>query len=201
MTTVEDALGRPDPVTAKRANRVAVHTFRPRRSWPALLVGLVVAGVAGLAAAEVISALIGRPFTGLPFQQAAEYAGEARWSDPAVQLASLVLALIGLVLISLALVPGRGRWLPLRTDDPALVVGLSRPALRRALSVAAREVDGVRSVQVRLGRRRVGVWAYTELRGDEELPDLLRQAVERRLADLAPLRELKVRTRVRYAKA
>ncbi|WP_285759547.1 DUF6286 domain-containing protein [Nocardiopsis ansamitocini] len=201
MTTVEEALSRPDPVVARRADRVAVHTFRPYRSWPAFIAGAVIMGVAGLAAVEVISALAGSPLSLLPVDRATGYAGSARWADPTVKIASGVLALIGLVLISLALVPGRGHWLALRTEDPAFVVGLSKGALRRALAAAACEVDGVRSAHVTLGRRRVAVRAHTELRRSDELPGLVREAVRRRLGDLAPVRELNVRASVRYAKA
>ncbi|GAA3753239.1 hypothetical protein HDA32_004492 [Spinactinospora alkalitolerans] len=201
MTTVEEALSRPDPGVARRARRVAVHTFRPYRSWPAFIAGALLMVVAGLAAAEVISALVGSPLRLLPFERAAGYAGGARWSDPTVQVASGVLALIGLVLISLALVPGRGRWTALRTEDPNLVVGLSKSGLRRALAAAACDVDGVRSAHVKVGRSRVKVRAHTELRRDEELPEQVRSAVRQRVAELAPVRELKVRTQVRYAKA
>ncbi|MGI5120606.1 DUF6286 domain-containing protein [Marinactinospora thermotolerans] len=201
MTTVEDALTRPDPATTRRARRVAVHTFRPRRSWPAFIVGALIVAVAGLAAAEVISTLVGSPLRILPVDKAADYAGSARWNDPSVQVASAVLALIGLVLISLALVPGRGRWTVLRTDDPALVVGLSRAGMRRALTAAACEVDGVRGASVRVGRRRVKVRAETVLRHAGDLPAQVRAAVQGRLDELDPVRKPKVRAQVRYAKA
>ena len=46
MTTVEEVLGRPVQEVDRRAKRVAVHTFRPRRSWPAVITGLVI-GVPG----------------------------------------------------------------------------------------------------------------------------------------------------------
>lgn len=201
MTTVEDALRRPDPAVSKRARRVAVHTFRPKRSWPAFIVGAVIMVVAGVAAAEVISALVGSPLRILPFDRAADYAGSARWNDPAVQIASGVLAAIGLVLLALALIPGRGGYLPLQTDDPALVVGLSKPGLRRALAAAARDVDGVRGARVVVGRRRVKVRAETHLRSAEGMREAVHTAVQERLAELAPVRTLKVRTQVRFSKA
>src|SRR5690625_6287346 len=131
MTSVEDAVGRPAPATARRAQRVAVHTFRPRRSWPELIVGALVLAVAALAAAEVASALAGVPMGSAVTSAAGDYAAEARWSNPAVRLASVVAAVIGLVLIAVALVPGRIRCTALRIGRPALVVGLSRSALRR----------------------------------------------------------------------
>ncbi|MDS1271957.1 DUF6286 domain-containing protein [Lipingzhangella sp. LS1_29] len=201
MTTVDHALAPPDPLASQRARRTAVRTFRPRRSWPAFLAGAVLVLVAAVAAAEVISALVGSPLRMLPYQQAASYAEGARWSDPSVRVASAVLAGIGLVLISLAVLPGRSRWLPLRTDDPDLVVGISPAALRRALSSAAEDVDGVRRARVRLGRRSITVRVHTDLGEPGTLPTQVETEVRRRLSELAPLRDLKVRTNVRYAKA
>lgn len=201
MTTVDQALARPDPAGVQRARRMAVRTFRPRRSWAAFLAGAVLVAVAAIAATEVIAALVGSPVRLLPYQQAAAYAEGARWSDPSVRAASAVLAGIGLVLISLALVPGRSRWLPLRTDTPELVVGLSPAALRRALSTAAEEVDGVREARVRVGRRRVTVRVHTDLSDPGALPSQVDTDVRRRLAELDPLRTVKIRTDVRYAKA
>ncbi|MFD0776993.1 alkaline shock response membrane anchor protein AmaP, partial [Streptomonospora algeriensis] len=100
MTTVEDALSGPDPATVRRANRVAVHTFRPRRSWPALIVGAIVLVVAALAAVEIASTLAGAPLRTAVTSAAGEYAAGARWSDPLVRTASAVAAVIGLVLIA-----------------------------------------------------------------------------------------------------
>ncbi|MBV2362652.1 DUF6286 domain-containing protein [Streptomonospora nanhaiensis] len=201
MTTVEDALMRPDPATARRARRVAVHTFRPRRSWPALIVGALVLLVAALAAAEVVSALVGSPMRTAVTTTAEEYAVGAQWGDPAVQAASLLLALIGLALIAIALLPGRGRFAPLRTDDPDLVVGLSRPALRRTLVLAAQSVGGVRAARVTVGRHRIGVRVHTDLIEAPELRGQVAAAVERRLTEIAPLGDFKVITHVRCAKA
>ncbi|MFC3999650.1 alkaline shock response membrane anchor protein AmaP [Nocardiopsis sediminis] len=203
MTTVEDTVGRRAPGTVQRARRMAVHTFRPRLSWPATIAGLVLLSVAGVAAAEVISALAGPPMRTAVAAPAADYAATARWSDPSVQIASGVLALIGLVLIVVALLPGRsGRWTVLRTDDPALVVGVSKTALRCTLASAARRVGGVRSARVSVRRRRVRVRVrvHADLRDCAELRAEVAEAVQRRLSDLSPLYALTVSTRVRNAK-
>ncbi|MGW5877654.1 DUF6286 domain-containing protein [Nocardiopsis terrae] len=199
MTTVEEVLGRPSQGTDRRARRVAVHTFRPRRSWPAVLTGLVILVVAVVAAAEVIAALAGNPLRLIPVGAATDYAGTTTWSEPSVQIASAALALIGLALIVVALAPGRGRWTALRTDDPALVVGLTRPALRRAVSAAAQDVSGVDGVQVAVRGNRLKVHVRTGMRDSRELPGEVTSAVERRLEELAPLRSMRIATHVRYA--
>ncbi|MDT0301579.1 DUF6286 domain-containing protein [Streptomonospora wellingtoniae] len=201
MTTVEDALSRPDPDATRRASRVAVHTFRPRRSWPALIVGALVLGVAALAAVEVASALAGAPMRTSVTSAAGEYAATAQWSDPVVQTASAVAAAIGLVLIAVALLPGRGRFTALRTADPELVVGLSRSGLKRTLASAAQEVGGVRAARVAVGRRRVRVRVRTDLREAPELRGEVAAAVGRRLAELEPVTPFKVTASVRHTKA
>ncbi|MFC4560370.1 alkaline shock response membrane anchor protein AmaP [Nocardiopsis mangrovi] len=204
MTTVEDTVGRGHPGTVHRSRRTAVRTFRPRLSWPATIVGLVLLSVAGVAAAEVISALAGPPMRTPVAAPGVDYAATARWSDPSVQIASGVLALIGLVLIVVALLPVRGgRWTVLRTDDPALVVGLSKSALRATLASAAHRVSGVRSarVSVRCRRVRVRVRVHTDPGDCAALRAEVAEAVRQRLSDLSPLYGLTVSTRVRNAKA
>jgi len=199
MTTVEEVLGRPDQGVDRRAKRVAVHTFRPRRSWPAVITGFLILIVAVVAAAEVISALAGSPLRLIPVGAATGYADATTWSAPSVQIASAVLALIGLALIVAALTPGRGHWTALRTDDPALVVGLTRPALRRAVAAAAHDVSGVDAVHVTVRGNRLRVHVRTGMRESAGLPAEVTAAVERRLEQLAPLRSLRIATHVRYA--
>ncbi|RKS10476.1 hypothetical protein DFP74_6243 [Nocardiopsis sp. Huas11] len=199
MTTVEEVLGRPDQGVERKATRVAVHTFRPRRSWPAVITGLAILLVAVVAAAEVISALAGSPLGLIPVGRAGEFAATTTWSQPSVQIASAVLALIGLALIVLALAPGRSRWTALRTGDPALVVGLTRPALRRAVSAAAQEVGGVESAHVVVRGHRLRVHVRTGMRTSEGLAEGVTAAVERRLEELAPLRSMRIVTHVRHA--
>lgn len=198
MTTVEEALGHPDQGIDRKARRVAVHTFRPRRSWPAIITGLIVLVLAVVSAAEVIAALAGNPLRLLPVGAATEYATTTTWSEPSVQIASAVLALIGLALIVLALVPGQGRWMALRTDDSALVVGLTRPALRRAVAAAAHDVSGVDKVNVAVRGNRMKVHVTTCLHDSEGLPAEVTSAVQHRLEELAPLRNMRINTYVRY---
>ncbi|TDQ46618.1 DUF6286 domain-containing protein [Actinorugispora endophytica] len=199
MTTVEEALGRPDQVSAERTGGATVHTFRPCRSWRVLGAGAVLVAVAGVAAAEVIAALAGSSLSPLSFDGVSEHASTARWSDPAVRVASGVLALIGLVLISLALVPGRGYRRTLRVGDPVFAGNLSEAVLIRELAVAACGVEGVRDARVALGRRRVRVRVGVGPEPCGALPSLVRAAVEQRGAELALADELKVRVRVRRA--
>lgn len=201
MTTMEEALSRPGPSAARRTDRIAVHTFRPYRSWPVLAAGGVLVAVAGVAAAEVISALVGSPLSPLSVDRATEYAAEARWSAPTVRVASGVLTLIGLLLIALALLPGGNRWLASHPRDPGLVAGLSRGALRRSLATAVREVEGVRGARVALGRHRVRVRVEAAPDGDAEVSSTVHGVVERKITELALAREPRIDVDVRRPRA
>ncbi|MBB4929996.1 hypothetical protein F4561_000816 [Lipingzhangella halophila] len=201
MTTVEDALSRPEPVAVRCGRRVAVRALQPRRLWPVVFAGaLILAALAVIAAVEVISGLAGDPLHLLPFEHATGSATEAQWTEPPVQGASVLLAVIGLALIGLALLPGRARWTVVRTDDQGLLVGMERSALRDTVAAAARNVNGVRSARVSVGRRGVRVrvraesWSAASLRAD------VAAAAEHRLADLGPFRALAVSTKVRRPK-
>ncbi|MEY9215482.1 hypothetical protein NI17_014655 [Thermobifida halotolerans] len=200
MTTVEEVLGRSETSSTGRADRVAVRTFRPYRSWAALVAGGLLVTVTGLAAAEVISALVGSPLSLLPVDRTAEYTSGARWSDPAVQVASAVLVLVSLLLIALALVPGWGRGMAWHPHDPAFVAGVSRATLRRTLAAAAREVDGVRDARVTLTRRRVKVRVDTETHRAAELSSAIQQAVEHKIVELSLVREPRVRVQVHHTR-
>ncbi|MBB4935239.1 hypothetical protein F4561_006133 [Lipingzhangella halophila] len=204
MTTVEEAGAaerRSGPSAETRARRSAIRTFRPSRSWPALLAGLVLLAGAVLIAAEIVSTLVGSPLGIIPVGAIVPVLSGTGWNHPAVLGVSGALVLLGLILLVAALIPGRGGYLPLRTGDPALAVGLSRAGMRSALATAAREVDGVEGARVSVGRRRVRVRANTHLRAADGLREAVGDAVRERLAELAPLRPLRIRTRIKLAKA
>ncbi|MDA2814946.1 DUF6286 domain-containing protein [Nocardiopsis sp. RSe5-2] len=201
MTTVGQVAGAPGTAVVRRARRTARRAFRPRRSWPAFIAAVLVLAVAVLAGAAAVSAVAGAPLRVPVVGDALDRAAGMRWRDTAVLVAAGGAALVGLVLLVSALLPGRARWTALRTDDPDLVVGLSRSALRRAVAAAARGVSGVRGVRATVRRRAVRVRVDTELRDRPDLRDEVAEAVEERLDELVPLRRPKVRVRVRTAKA
>ncbi|PRX95744.1 DUF6286 domain-containing protein [Allonocardiopsis opalescens] len=185
------------PARVRSARRAARHAFRPHRTVPATVAAIVLTAIAVLAAAEVISALVGRPLHALPYQAADGYLRTATWRDPPVLAACVVLMLVGLGLILLALVPGRPRWVAVETADPDLVVGLSPGAVRRALAAAAESVWGVRSAKVRLAGTRALVVVSTDLRTPDRLRSQVREAVRGRVTALAPARPLHVSVKVR----
>nr|WP_193374626.1 DUF6286 domain-containing protein [Nocardiopsis ganjiahuensis] len=185
---------------SRSAQRVAIRTFRPRRSTAAILVSTVTVLIAGVAAAEVIAVLVGSPLRVLPLQRVSESAASARWAGPELTVASAATATIGLYLLLTALIPGKASHMVLRTDDRDLVVGLSRQGLRRMVESAALEVDGVTGARARIRSRTVRVVVRAPEHTDVALRAGVESRVRERVLELAPARPVRVRARVRYVK-
>ncbi|MGW5876742.1 DUF6286 domain-containing protein [Nocardiopsis terrae] len=196
--------GTPGPTVsgpeARSAHRVAVRTFRPRRSTTAVLVSTVTVLVAGVAAAGVIAVLVGAPLRGVPLERVPEPTIGARWGGPEMVIASAATAVVGLYLLLTALIPGRGSHMVLRTDDRDLVVGLSRRGLRRMAESTAREVDGVTGARARTRGRTVRITARAPEPADAGLRARVEDGVRERLLELGPARPVRVRVRIRQAK-
>jgi hypothetical protein len=174
-----------------------VRALRPRRGVPAVVAALVLLACGGLVAAEVVSALAGRPLRLVPYEQVAEWASRTAWQDRATLLTAGATAAVGVLLILIAVVPGRPRLVALRTGDPDLVAGVPRSALARMLAAAASDVDGVREARARVRGRRVLVAATTGLRETTRLTERVRAAVEDELGRFSPVYPMSIRTRVR----
>ncbi|GAA0338969.1 DUF6286 domain-containing protein [Actinoallomurus spadix] len=185
---------RPPAVSRRGGRRV----FRPRRAVPAVLAAAALAAAAFLIAVEVITSLLShRSGSVLPVPYLAGLGRATRWADPLALAVACLLAVLGLLLILLALWPGRPRVIALAFDDPDVVVGITAAGLRRQLAQAARNVDGVTRARVRLRRGGVRVQAASPLRDPRGLPEQVERAVTGRLRELAPLRPPHVRVTVR----
>lgn len=185
---------------ARSAHRVAVRTFRPRRSTAAVVVSTVTVLVAGLAAAELIAVLAGAPLRLVPLERVSEPAVGTRWAGPEMLIASAATAVIGLYLLLTALIPGKSSHMVLRTDDRDLVVGLSRRGLCRIAESTAQETDGVTGARARIRGRTVRVVVRTPAPADPGLRARVESGVRERLLELGPARPVRVRAKVRPVK-
>lgn len=183
--------------TRRQHPMAAARTFRPKRNTPAIIAAaaLLVAGV--LVAAEVISALLGRPMRVLPYESVSKWAARTPWQDPWALLASSVVTALGLLLLFIALVPGRPRLMALRTGDPDLIAGISRRTLTGILARAASRVDGVSTARARLRGRRVTITVTTAVRDLSGLGERVYDAVNAELGALSPIHVIVPRVRVR----
>ncbi|MEU6757002.1 DUF6286 domain-containing protein [Streptomyces sp. NPDC046685] len=144
--------------------------FRSARRVPAALTALAVLGVAALFLYDLAAVRAHRP--GMAWRRELTHQLERHTpADLPVQLTGGALAVVGALLLLLALTPGLRGILPMRTPDPdgGVRAGIGRKDAAQILRDRAMEVSGVRSVRVRVGRSRIGVRATSHFR---ELDDV-----------------------------
>jgi hypothetical protein len=195
MTTLQQIV--PAAITGQNTGlRRASRALRPARTLPGALVSLSLAAGLGATAAEVVTSLLGKPLGWVPVNRAIALAGEHTWQELSAA-AALPATGAGVLMLLLAIVPGRSRMVPVETADPLVVIGITRPGLRRTLRAAAQQVSGVDRARVRLRRRTIEVTVRT---GPESSGTMLRQvgtAVGDRLAGVGTLGTGEVTVRLR----
>jgi hypothetical protein len=207
MTVTRDAPGAPpDAVSSKGLRqdagqrKEALSAFRPRRVLPAVLAAVVLAALAVFAALDDVAAHED-PSAEVPRVSTLEHAGRTlRWDDPAALAIGSIAAALGLILIAIALWPGRGNIIPIASSDAITVTGITRRGLRRCLADAATLVEGIDAAKVRVGRRHARVVATSTVRDPYGLRGQVRDCVSAELDELALLRPLQVRVQVRRRK-
>lgn len=144
--------------------------FRSARRIPAALTALVVLGVSALFLYDLAAVRAHRPGMGWR-RELARQLDRHTPADPGVLLGGAALALLGVVLLLLALTPGLRGVLPMRAapEHAGVRAGLGRKDAAQVLRDRAMEVSGVRSVRVTVGRSRIGVRATSHFR---ELDDV-----------------------------
>jgi Family of unknown function (DUF6286) len=172
---------------------------RPRRSVPAAVTALVLLGVSVLTAISVIQLLAGqRPL--ISYAAIADLAHTTRWDSLAVVVVAGLVMVIGLILLLLAILPGRPTVIPLQATvtgtDAVLDTGASRRSLRTTLRAAANAVDGVTGTTLTLRRRTVTAAVRTLRTTPEGLAEAVRAAISHRLDQISPTTRPAVRVRV-----
>ena len=196
MAAPENAAAGPVSPADPAQRKAAARAFRPRRVLPALIVAAPLAAAGILTSIMVISALAGDHH--VLFATAVTQAGrQLHWDDPAALAIAATAGAIGIILIALGIVPGRGTMVAITSPDPQTVTGITRYGLRRYLGSAATEVDGIARARVKVRTRRVRVNASSPLRDARGLSGQVRAAVTGRLEEMAPLRPLHASVSVR----
>jgi hypothetical protein len=185
-TSVEDLLG--GSAARREARLAALREFRPLRIPARVAVALVVIATGALTAIAVVT--WPHSFLHAFVKNADHMLRTLSMDDPKALSAAGVLAGLGLVLMLLAVLPGRTRTEPLRGADPLVVAGVGRRRLGWALAVAAADVPGIGSASVRLRgrlRRRAIVRAATAYPMPGGLAAEVRDAVAIKLAEMEPV--------------
>ncbi|NGO09099.1 hypothetical protein G5C60_16205 [Streptomyces sp. HC44] len=138
------------------------------RRVPAGILALLILGGAGLLLYDIVSVRADRTVMAWRRSLARELA-ERPLDDTWVLVGAGVAAALGLWLLVLAVTPGLRDVLPMRRVHDDVRAGLHRGAAAMVLRDRAMEVSGVRTVRVRVRRRKVDVRAVSHFR---ELDDV-----------------------------
>ncbi|MFF4793800.1 DUF6286 domain-containing protein [Streptomyces sp. NPDC001276] len=170
----DDTLGRPAAPDTDGSPPVQVGADgRGGRFWsvrrvPAGIVALLLLIAAGAFLYDIAAVRAGRPALRWRRELARQLA-QRPLDDTWVLAGAGVAAVLGLWLIVLAATPGLRRLLPMRRTHPDVRAGLHREAAALVLRDRAMEIAGVRSVRVRLRRRRADVRVVSHFRALEEV--------------------------------
>jgi len=162
----------------------------------AALLAMVLMGGAVLALIEIFLAAIGRSPLLVPHAQWTDWLQQQTWNSAIsyAVLAGLVLA--GLLLLVLAVRPGKPGTLSLPAQMHDVRVHASRRSVEKSLVAVTSRVSGVNGARASAGRRAVRVQATTAARAEPELKGKVIDAVDRRLQDLG-LERLRSRVRLK----
>ncbi|WP_353940334.1 DUF6286 domain-containing protein [Streptomyces sp. HUAS MG91] len=117
--------------------------------------------------------------------------------DPVVRVVAAGLAVLGVLMIFLALSPGRRGLLTVSSSDPRVRAAVDRAAVALLVRDAVGDVPGIGPVRVRVGRRRATVRARLAFGERESARDAVREAARGVLDSCELRRPLRLRVRVR----
>ncbi|MFS4097343.1 DUF6286 domain-containing protein [Streptomyces sp. AF1A] len=157
ITTLDETPGAAPP-----ARRGSGRFWSPRRVPAGIVAALILAG-AGILLYDVLVVRAHHP--AMHWRRAlARQLAERPLDDTWVLAGAAVAAALGLWLIVLAVTPGLRALLPMRRPHPDVRAALRCDAAAQVLRDRAMELSGVRSVRVRMGRRKADVRVVSHFR-------------------------------------
>lgn len=170
---------------------------RPRRAAPSTALALVLLALCIAVIWSVVQRLTGATEF-IPYDSVVARLHATAWGDRRVLIAGVAAVLAGLVLLALAMLPGRAVVVPLSGSEN-FAAGVHRRGLRGSLRDAAQSVEGVRSARVRLRRNRVRVTVRTGYAHTASLSEAVCAAVDERIGRIGPHPAPQVSARLRKA--
>lgn len=162
-----------------------------------LIIGLALAGAAGLCGVEVMALILGNRAMIVPRGSWDRQLRHVGWDSTGVVVAAAVMAGVGVVLLAIQLLPRRLVRLLLRSP-PGQRLWVSRRGLARRLAGDITALGAVRDGRVRVGRRRVTARVVLEA-GTSRSPeaDDVASVAARTLAGLGTVDDLRVRVKAK----
>lgn len=173
---------------------------RPRRTFPATVTALVMLAGCVVVAVVAVQMILGQA-AWLSYSAVADALHGVRWDSLVLAVAGGFAGVLGLVLVLVAILPGKPTVLPLRGEESDIDSGASRRSLRSTLRASASTVDGVSGVKLRLRRRKLRAEVKTERTVTDGLADAVRTAVENRIGQIAPATPPVVKVRVKATRS
>lgn len=168
---------------------------RPPRSLPVVMVGLLLLA-GGLAASWLLGTLLVEGSWPAPARDVLDSVGALTLDSTPVHLAAGILAVLGLLLLLAALVPGTpSRSLVLSGEIPGSTV-VSRRDLARRVSLRVEHGDGVHSARTRITGRRVDVLVRTVVDDSDAVLGAALAIAEQSVHELRPTTAFRTRARV-----
>lgn len=197
-TTAEE---RPAPPPAPDTGATVAEPGATGRFWstrrrPSAVVALLLLAGSVLLLSDLAAVRAGRSALSVRRRLAEELA-ERPLDDVWVRVGAGVAAALGLWLLILALTPGVRGILPMRRGTPDVRAGLDRKAAAMVLRDRALEVPGVRSVRVRMRRRKADVRVAAHFREIDEVDADVRNRLEQAVSGLGLSRPPALAVRVR----
>jgi hypothetical protein len=145
---------------------------------------------------EIVLATLKRPPWLVPYPQWAQWLSQHRWTDATVEAGLVVLALLGALLLFLALRRGKPATLPLSSSSEGVQVTASRRSVEKSVAAIAARTSGVTNASASARRRTVLVQAQTTTRGQSDLQQQVTAAVRERLESLGLAERLRTRVHI-----
>jgi hypothetical protein len=143
---------------------------------------LIVGGL--FVAIEIVLAQLGRAPWLIPWPAWANWLSGQSWASFGVRVILVGLVVVGLILLVLALRPGKPRRLALPATDRNVHVSIARRALQQTLADTAGRSSGVAGASAKAGRRTVTITATTANPNTTEVQQAALAAVTDRLDQL-----------------
>ncbi|MDX2358524.1 DUF6286 domain-containing protein [Dietzia sp. PP-33] len=158
---------------------------RPPRAIPAGLLAVALLALGGLGIWLLGSYLINDTWPSAASSTVASVAGTGLDST-AMRVTAVVLALVGLVLLLAAFVPGRPSRVRILEDDIPGETAISQRDLARRIQRRTENVDGVHSTRVSVRPRRIDVAVETVVDDTAPVTRGATAAVDHALSELRP---------------
>uniref|UniRef100_UPI0037B3DE99 DUF6286 domain-containing protein n=1 Tax=Nocardia nova TaxID=37330 RepID=UPI0037B3DE99 len=170
---------------------------RPRRITPAVLVAVALLVIAVLVAVSLIQNL-GNTKELVSYHSIAVHLHDTTWHSYWVLGVGIGLALLGAVLVLVALLPGR-RVVEALDAEEGMDAGITRRSLDGALNDAASSVAGLEAARVRRSHKNIRVTGRAVHPDHADLEQTVNATVGDRLARIGPKSVPPVSTRLRAA--